>query len=283
MKNVFFLTTLLCVCLLGCNNNKKLVISEDVQRFEIDDYELFAIRDSKSQMPATLFVNADSVELEKLIPSGFAEASTNVFLLQKDGRNILFDAGNGGERGSMLVRLDEMGISPNDIDAVLVTHFHGDHIGGLLKDGNPVFSKAEIYVSQAEYDAWANPDSTNNYAIWVSQVANTLKTFYGENFHLFQFEDVIFDDIIAHSAIGHTPGHTVFEIGNLLIVGDIIHGAATQLVNPDICARYDADFEKAVDTRKQYLDYAAQNKKVMVSMHMPFPGVIEDYSKVWKK
>lgn len=274
---------LFCLCIMACSTNKHEITVEGVQQYKMGELDFFAIEDAESSMPAKLFVNADSAELTKLIPSGAAEASTNVFLLKKEDKNILFDAGNGGNRGKLLVKLNEMGLSNEDIDAVLITHFHADHIGGLFNEGEPVFTKAEIYVSQVEFDAWTNVEPTNDYAKWVSEMAMQLATYYGEKFHLFQFEDTILDNIVAHSAVGHTPGHTVFEMDNLLVVGDLIHAAAIQLVDPNICAQYDTDFEKAVATRLQYFNYAAQNKKTVASMHMPFPGVVEDFSTVWKE
>ena len=77
---------------------------------------------------------------------------------------------------------------------------------------------------------------------------------------------------MAIKAAGHTPGHTAYQIGKLLVVGDLMHGAALQTVNPDICASYDMDKQEAVATRRILLDYARKNGLTMAGMHLPMPA-----------
>lgn len=79
-------------------------------------------------------------------------------------------------------------------------------------------------------------------------------------------------DIEAMNGIGHTPGHTVFQAGKLLVIGDLIHGAALQLEYPEYCASYDMDKETAVKTRKHFLQYAKDNGLTMAGMHLPPPA-----------
>ena len=141
-------------------------------------------------------------------------------------------------------------MKPEDIDAVCLTHLHGDHIGGLLKDGQPVFPNAAIYLSVEEFNAWSDdgPMAAQN-GLW-KQVLSC----YANQINLFQDGDAIIDGRIkTHLAPGHTPGHTVYEAGLCLFVGDLVHAQDLQLPYPDFCARYDNDPALAVKTRKQVL------------------------------
>ena len=93
--------------------------------------------------------------------------------------------------------------------------------------------------------------------------------------HLFEFGDTLPGEVVAMEAIGHTPGHTAYQTGKLLIIGDLIHGAAVQLEHPEICATYDMDREQAIKTRKQFLQYAKENHLTISGMHLPAPAFIE--------
>ena len=92
---------------------------------------------------------------------------------------------------------------------------------------------------------------------------------YKDRLHLFAYNDTLPGGVVALNGEGHTPGHTVYRAGGFLIVGDLLHGAALQLARPDICASYDMDPQKAVTTRKHYLEYARQNDLLMAGMHQP--------------
>ena len=103
-------------------------------------------------MRRDLFPGIPEEEFLKLAGGPQAPASVNVYLLRSGGKLILLDTGYGGERGSLLKKLEALKISPDQIDAVLLTHMHGDHIGGLLTEqGNAVFPKATIHVSEPEH------------------------------------------------------------------------------------------------------------------------------------
>ena len=162
-----------------------------------------------------------------------------------------------------------MGVAPSDIDYIFITHFHGDHIGGMVKDGGSVFTNAEIYASKTEYDAWIKMPEDKK-----SQVETMMKA-YGDHVHMFAFGDTLPCNVIAMDASGHTPGHTVFQTGKLLVVGDLMHGAALQLKYPDICATYDMDKKGAIKSRKHYIEYARKNNLVIAGMHLPVPAFIE--------
>ena len=105
-------------------------------------------------MPLALFGEVPDSLVSTLNIAEGIPSSVSVILLEKDGQQLLFDAGNGNEDSRLLPYLQELGISATDIDAVFITHLHGDHIGGLLQDGQKVFTNAKLYIPDVELDAW---------------------------------------------------------------------------------------------------------------------------------
>ena len=98
---------------------------------------------------------------------------------------------------------------------------------------------------------------------------------YKNRLHLFAFGDTLPGKVVAREAIGHPPGHSVYQAGELLVIGDLMHGAALQAGHPEICATYDMDKENAIKSRKTYLQYARENGLIMAGMHLPVPAFMK--------
>ena len=265
------------LCLMGCNSattvKQQPAANGEVLAFQVDGLNVTWIQDNVGLrlMPLQLFTDVDSAMIDSLGVRDGVPASMSAYLVQVGGKNILFDTGLGGKNANLVRRLDSLGVSAADINYLFITHFHGDHIGGMLKGDTVVFPNAQVYAAQPEYDAWVtNAEPGQN-----AQQINTMKA-YEANLHLFNFGDTLPLGVVAIDAKGHTPGHTAFQFGRLLVVGDLMHGAALQLVNPNICASFDADKPNAIDSRRRMLKLAADNNLVMVGMHMP-PLKAEDF------
>ena len=248
-----------------CGNSENI---EGVKSLDMDDFEVTWIRDNAEPrfMERTLFSDASDSLITALGLEDGVPASMSAFLVRKDGKLLLFDTGLGAENSMLPGAMESMGVQPDDIDFLFLTHLHGDHIGGMLKDGAAVFPNAEVYVSKAEYDGWmAMPEGQN---------ANAVRTMdaYKERLHLFYEADSLPCGVKPIAAYGHTPGHTVYRIGKLLIVGDIMHGAAVQLPHPEICANFDMDKPAATASRIMILDYARENGLTQAGMHFPEPA-----------
>ena len=224
-------------------------------------------------MPRDLFSDAsDSLYASLNMPAGIP-ASVSTFLVQVDGMYILFDAGLGAWGGQLLNRLAALGVNPDSIGLVYLTHFHADHIAGLVKPGEAgktekVFKNAAVYAGKIEYDAWMNDIPKNN-------LQKDIMALYKDSLHLFAFGDTLPHGVLAMDAVGHTPGHTAFQLSNLLVVGDLMHGYALQKDHPEINSNYDMDKAKSAESRKRLMQYASDNKLLMAGMHLPPPGFAE--------
>ena len=231
--------------------------AEGIRKFSFGDLEVIAIQDAANAMPVSIFSGG---EIRR--NSGTVPASVNVFLIRRGKELILVDAGYGAPRGSLLRKLAELNVRPGDVTAILLTHTHFDHVGGLAEKGKVLFPNAKIYLSVPEYE----------FARKNTPSGEILKA-YGEQLSWFRFDEMVLPGIHARSALGHTPGHTVFETVSLCFIGDLIHGAALQFSDPEVCAKYDMDTKDAVNARRTVLKRAASERKLVLGAHLPFPGI----------
>lgn len=268
MKKIFFMvaSALAMVSCANENASKKAVSVSETLAFDLDGVKVTWVQDNIGLrlMPSQLFVGADSALIDSLGVREGVPASMSAFLVELDGKKLLFDAGNGGANGYLVRRLDSLGVSADDIDYLFITHFHGDHIGGMLDGDSVVFKNAEVYASQMEYSAWIDSMPAERNGMQTKTMQK-----YADRLHLFAFGDTLPMNVVAIDAKGHTPGHTAYQCGKLLVIGDLMHGAALQLVNPEICASFDADKANAIESRKALLKYASNNNLVYVGMHLP--------------
>lgn len=283
MKNKtwkYWVVASVALLLVGCGGGAKKQTNEEasmdsttmacdgLKTLQLDGVKVTWIQDNAKErlMERTLFADAsdeliDSLKLADGIPS-----SMSTFLVETDGVRILFDTGMGAPDSRLLSGLASLGVTPADIKYLYLTHFHGDHIGGMMKGDSIVFPNAEVYASEVEYDAWLKMPSDRN-----AQVVKTMNA-YKDRLHLFEFGETLPGNVVTMNAEGHTPGHTVYQAGKLLVIADLIHGAALQLEHPEICAAYDMDKDAAVKSRKHFLRYAKENGLTMAGMHLPPPG-----------
>jgi glyoxylase-like metal-dependent hydrolase (beta-lactamase superfamily II) len=226
---------------------------------------LYQLQDKQTTMPSSLLARADQKLISRLMPKGKSDASINVFLLSENGRYVLFDSGVGKDNGGMLLtKLSTLKISPDSIKDIFITHFHFDHIGGMVSNGKAVFQNATVWLPKAEVEAWlSNPKLKSGNAA----VRNLLEV-YGAQIRQFDTTTKLPYDIKMIAAPGHTPGHTAYSVSKWLIVGDFIHIASVQFAHPELSTTYDFDYNQAAESRKQILLYAHEHKMILAGMHL---------------
>lgn len=242
-----------------------------VQTLQAGNVTITWIQDNAEDklMPRSLFSDAPDSIINQLSLQAGIPSSVSTFVIKTDSLRILFDTGLGAPDSRLAEGLKSIGMTPNDIDCLYLTHLHGDHIGGMLKGDSIVFPNAEVYVSKTEYDAWMNMPGQQK-----AQAMRTMEK-YKNHLHLFEFGDTLPGNVIAIDATGHTPGHTAFQVGKVLVAGDLMHGAALQKPHPEYCTNYDMDKKKAAETRVRILNYVQENKLVMAGMHLPAPAFLQ--------
>jgi len=246
--------------------------SDGIFTFKVGQFEVSMMVERESPGNAGILAGVDQDTLKRYIPAAGFKHSVNMFLIKAPGHNVLVDTGFGQ---TIVDKLNKLGLKPEQIDAVLMTHLHGDHIGGLAKDGKALFPNATIYLSAKEREFFTKTQ--------VNQAAVAALAPYGSRVVTFEPGSLggklteILPGISPIAAYGHTPGHTMYMLDNsgsrFIIWGDLLHVALVQFPLPDISSTYDMDQKAAAAIRRQTMDYAAKNKIPIGGMHMVYPAV----------
>jgi len=236
-------------------------------------YEVYLLVESERDGNTGILVGADEAVLKRYIPAEGFKHTANAVLIKTGKQNILIDTGTGAG-GIIIDKVKKLGVQPENVDAVLITHLHGDHFGSLQKDGKAVFTKAKVYLSAIEHEYFTKSHVNQGAAAALTPYGSRVTTF--EPAELGKKLKEILPGISPIAAYGHTPGHTIYLIENgkdkLLIIGDLLHIALVQFPVPEISATYDMDQKAAASIRRQVLDYAAKNKIPVAGMHIVYPG-----------
>jgi glyoxylase-like metal-dependent hydrolase (beta-lactamase superfamily II) len=195
---------------------------------------------------------------------------------------VLFDTGLGaGGRenglGQLASRMTASGYKPEDVTVVVITHMHGDHIGGLMTDGKPSFPNARYVFGQAEYDFWTAADRMSGPTEGNAKaVAANVKPLAEKATFLADGADAL-PGITSVAAFGHTPGHLAYRLESegkvLLLTADTANHFVASLQQPDWHVRFDMAKDEAAATRRRIFDMVAAEKIPFIGYHMPFPSV----------
>lgn len=253
------------------------VVQANTYAFRIGQLEAVALKDGTLNLPAgntEASPWANTAEVSALLKaSGVTDDTVHLSiqpLLVKDGdRVVLIDTGAGGQMGTegqLQASLREAGVTPAQVTDILISHAHGDHVGGLVANGALVFPNATIRLSIPE---WTALQSDADMADLVRAITPKVQAFAPGS--------VVAPNITAVSLDGHTPGHSGYEIaqggGRLLYIGDALHSSILSVQRPDWKNNWDADSATAIATRQGLLERGASQNLRIYGVHFPFPGL----------
>jgi len=265
-------------------------------RYKVGDYEITQLSDGARTfpMPDGFVQNvakdqALSAAEAAYIPKGQVTVPFNPMVVNTGSKLILIDTGNGlgafeaskGAVGQTTGNMKAAGIDPDAIDIVLISHFHGDHIGGLRKaDGSLAYPKAELKVPAVEWAFWTNDDNQSKANGFNKAQFATVKKILdglGDKVTKYEWDKEVAPGITSIGTPGHTPGHTSFAIasGNarILVQSDVTNIPELFLRNPDWHVVFDNDPNLAQTTRHKFYDMASAEKATVVGYHFSFPSV----------
>jgi glyoxylase-like metal-dependent hydrolase (beta-lactamase superfamily II) len=263
----------------------------DFYRFHVGSVTVTALSDGTvPQDLHALLTGTTAARTDQLLHDGFlsnpVEASINAFLIALPDRLVLVDTGSGelfgpGNGGKLVSSLAAAGYRPEQITDILLTHVHTDHSGGLVREGQRVFTNATVHVGQPDVDFFlnvANAGKSGYDRKYFEEAIKTLKPYVDANKVAgFSKESKVVPGITATLHPGHTPGsafYTLTSEGNrITFIGDIIHVAAVQFPDPRVTILYDVDPKAAANTREQAFSSFASGRELVAAPHLPFPGV----------
>jgi len=247
-----------------------------VYQIKIGDFTLFSIQDTAGEMSSKLINNGEDTIIKALMPEGKSPSSNNFFILKSKKQITLIDAGRSG---NIVPKLKKVGVSPENVDLILITHGHFDHVSGLLDQGKTVFPRARVLFHEKEKALYEDsalaklPENSQQHFKPTNQVLRV----YGKRIGTFVNNTSVADGITSIDLHGHTAGHSGFLIESkgekLLVLGDFLHIDAVQFAYPDYSLIYDSDPNQASITRKDILNTAAKDNLLIAGIHIQFPGI----------
>jgi glyoxylase-like metal-dependent hydrolase (beta-lactamase superfamily II) len=255
-------------------------------RFPLGRFEVATIFDGGVQLdgPHPIFGQdqpADAVASyaeENNLPGKRMEIGFTPVIVNTGSELVLFDTGNGAARrpnaGALVSRLSDAGYSADQVDVVVLTHFHPDHIGGIMEDGKPAFPNARYVTGQVEYDFWTAPDKAENR---VGKLVQSNVVPLADKMTFMEDGGSVVSGVTSVAAFGHTPGHMAFHIESenkrLLLFADSCNHYVMSMQKPGWHVQFDMDKEAAAATRKKILGMAAADRIMATGYHMSFPAV----------
>jgi glyoxylase-like metal-dependent hydrolase (beta-lactamase superfamily II) len=279
----------------GCAQARAPVSKSQVPgcyRFSLGQFQVTVVSDGTIAFPAEALwpeaskADRDAVLLSDFQPTDKSTLQVNVLAVNTGDRLVLIDAGSRGKMqptaGRLLQNLAAAEIKPEEVDTILITHAHPDHLWGVANasDTERTFPNAEYVIGEAELNFWMQPQHPlESHANWGGVYRQNMKTLAAINDRIrtVKPDGEVVSGITAIATPGHTPGHTSVQIASgssqLLCTADVVGHRAVSFQHPDWRVGFDLDLDQGAKTRRAFLDRCASEKVMVSSYHLPFPGV----------
>ncbi len=257
-------------------------------RIMLGKFEITPLSDGTVDLPVQDLLAQDAKKSAATLAAAHlktpVETSDNAYLVNTGTKLVLIDSGAGTffgpTLGKLVASMKAAGYQPDQVDEIYITHFHGDHIGGLVSNSAAVFPKALVRANKLESDYWlsqANMEKSKDKDSFKGAQAALGPYVKAGRFKAFEGDIELVPGIRSQLASGHTPGHTTYMVESggqkLHVIGDLIHVAAVQMENPDITIQFDNDQKAAAAPRKKVFDAAAKGGYMIGGAHLQFPGM----------
>lgn len=252
-------------------------------RFMLGDLEMTIIQDGGIQIPATNFaINADEADVVAALeannyPTGPQTATIDVTLVRSGDTLALFDSGVGSAFGvppRLPATLALVGVAPEDITNIVITHFHIDHLAGVIGESGLAFPNAAVHFPQTEYDFLQSVTGNDNVTNALAQLQPVIDA---DQLVLYASEEELLPGISTVPAPGHSPGQHALLVNaggqQYINIADVATHPVISLYNPDWYFGFDADGAAAAATRRAILQRAVDEKMILFGYHFPFPGI----------
>jgi len=260
-------------------------------RMVLGDFEITVLSDGTLPLPVDqLLTNTTPSQMKKALARAFqtppVETSVNAFLVNTGSKLVLVDAGTGPlfgpTLGKLVDNLKAAGYQPEQVDEIVITHLHADHVGGLMAGDQRAFPNAVVRADQRDAEFWLSPANLEKAPaemkdFFKGAMASMNPYVQAGKFQPFDGDTEIVPGIRARAARGHTPGHATYVVESkgqkLVLWGDLMHVAAVQFPDPSVTIRFDVDPKAAMAERKRAFAEAAKQGYWVGAAHLAFPGI----------
>ncbi|WP_347253622.1 MBL fold metallo-hydrolase [Leminorella grimontii] len=261
-------------------------------RMPLGQFEVTALYDGYVKLGTNLLKDINAKDAKTLLDKMYVnsdngvQTAVNAFLINTGEHLVLVDSGAakcfGPTLGAIKSNLTASGYKPEQVDTVLLTHLHADHVCGITDNGAMAFPNATVYVAKADADYWLSPEQAAKAPEAAKPMFATIQAAVAPyqaagKFKVYQPGDSLQKGISVMPTPGHTPGHSsyLFTSGEqgLLVWGDIVHSHSVQFTRPEVSMEFDVDNKKAVETRRKLFANIAKTDLWIAGAHLPFPGI----------
>lgn len=260
-------------------------------RMMLGDFEITALSDGTVDLPVDkLLTNTQPGKVTTALSQSFlkapVETSVNAYLINTGNQLVLVDTGAAGlfgpTLGKLIGNLKAAGYQPEQVDAVVITHMHPDHVGGLVAGDQRAFPNATVHADQHDADFWLSQAQMEKApadakGFFQGAMASLNPYVNAGKFKPFNGNTELVPGIQAQASPGHTPGHSTYLVESkgqkLVLWGDLMHVAAVQFANPAVTIAFDTDSKAAAAQRQKAYADAAKNGYWVAASHLSFPGI----------